>query len=140
MRTRYKYTTTAMLAALLMAALLGAGCAGTGAAKQGGSARDVITRADILAATASFSSAYDVVQRLQPTWLRKRAQRINANDVQQEMEGDIVVYVNASRVGGPEALRNIAAESVAEIRYLDTAQATRLGTGHQHGAIMVRTL
>ena len=74
-----------------------------------------------------------------PAAKRKRSGGITVNQTAEIMEGDIVVYVNDVRMGGPEALQNVGAEAVVAIRYLDAAQAARYGTGHQHGAILVTT-
>ena len=100
--------------------------------------RTLIVREDILDAGTVYRSAYEVIQSLQPTWLRKRSNRI-MNDQNETMEGDIVVYLNGTRMGGPEALRDIVPDSIAQIEFLDAARAVRLGTGHQHGAILVET-
>ena len=95
---------------------------------------DTITRADITAYAGTYSNALQLVERLQPHWLRKRG-RASVNTV---AEGDIVIYLNDVRIGGPEALREISLDGIAEIRYLNAAKAARYGTGHQHGAILVR--
>jgi hypothetical protein len=123
---------------LLLAAglLLLAACASTGSGTS--SNPNVITAADVQEA-ANYSSAYQLVERLQPQWLRKRSGGITFNEVNEEMEGDVVVYVNDVRVGGPDALRDVSVDAVERIEYLDAARAARYGTGHQHGAILVTT-
>lgn len=100
---------------------------------------DLITWEDIEKSGFVTGDAYQLVQRLHPEWLRRRGDRLNVNEHQEMMEGDIVVYVNDVRMGGPAVLREVRTDSIEEIRYLDTAAATRLGTGHQHGALLVRT-
>jgi hypothetical protein len=51
-----------------------------------------------------------------------------------------VVYVGGIRVGGIEALNNIVASTIGEIRRLDPTEATiRFGSGHADGAILVAT-
>lgn len=100
---------------------------------------DLITWEDIEESGFIYGDAYQLVQRLHPEWLRRRGGRLNTNEYQEMMEGDIVVYVNDVRMGGPTILREVHADSIEEIRYLDTATATRLGTGHQHGALLVQT-
>lgn len=80
------------------------------------------------------STAYDVIRSQRPTWLRKRGvQSIHSS-------GDIVVYVDNARLGGPEVLNQINVSAIEEIRYFDAASATqRWGTGHSFGAIQVFT-
>lgn len=107
-------------------------CATSGGSRAATGGRDVITREEILA--ANVSTAEEVVRRLRPEFLRSRGQSSadpNANRP--------VVYVDGVRAGGPEALRNIAANDVREIRYISAADATtRYGTGHVGGVIEVR--
>ena len=102
----------------------------------GGTSRDTIARADIMTYAGTYSNAFQLIERLQPQWLRKRG-RASVNTV---AEGDIVVYLDDVRIGGPEALREISLEGLFEIRYLNAAKAARYGTGHQHGVIIVRML
>jgi hypothetical protein len=53
--------------------------------------------------------------------------------------GDIIVYVEGSRYGPPESLRQIDPLNVASMRWLTDDQATtRYGTGHDNGVILVR--
>ena len=79
------------------------------------------------------SSAYAVVQRLRPNWLSKRGPSSISNP------GDIVVYVEGSRRGSPDALRNIAPIDIREMEFLSDDRATmEFGTGHDNGAIIVR--
>lgn len=116
-------------------------CASSASTSENSSRRkaDLITREDIEKSSFVTGDAYQLVQRLHPEWLRRRGDRLNVNEHQEMMEGNIVVYVNDVRMGGPAVLREVRTDSIEEIRYLDTAAATRLGTGHQHGAILVRT-
>ena len=82
------------------------------------------------------ANAYEAVSRLRPEWLRRRGQ-ISIRD---PGAGEVVVYLDGVRFGGPGALRNIRAESVVHMEYLDASDATtRFGTGHGGGAILIRT-
>ena len=128
-----KKPVASILSLLLMLTL--AACASMQGQAEGTS-RDTITRTDITAYVGTYSNAFQLVERLQPQWLRKRG-RASVSTV---AEGDIVVYLDDVRVGGPEALREISLEGLVEIRYLNAAKAARYGTGHQHGAILLRTL
>lgn len=79
-------------------------------------------------ASVSVATAYEAVARLRPSYLRDTGGRSQ------------VVYMNTHVVGGVEALRDIPAFRVQEIRYLPPAEATRrLGDGHEGGAIIVVT-
>lgn len=105
------------------------GCAGGG--QTSGEDPDVITQEQIQNA-GSVSNAYLLVQRLHPDWLQKRG----ANSLRNP--SDVVVYVEGSQRGGPEALRNIDLVHVKAIRHLDSNEATlQYGTGHDHGVIQV---
>lgn len=78
--------------------------------------------------------AFDVVERLRPRWLRVRMARSG------HLDTEIVVFLDEANLGGPEMLRDIAAASIQEIRWLDSAQAGRLpglGSRHIEGAIVV---
>lgn len=81
-----------------------------------------------------FNNAYQIVQRLRPLWLRKRGN----SSIDPQREGEILVYLDDQRYGGPESLRTITAENVGSIRFLDPGKATmRYGSGHVHGVIRV---
>ena len=80
----------------------------------------------------NVSSAYAVVQRLRPNWLRKRGPTSISNP------SDILVYVEGSRYGPPESLRRINTLDIESMRFLSDDRATmRYGTGHDHGVIEV---
>jgi hypothetical protein len=79
-------------------------------------------------ASVSVATAYDAVARLRPSYLRSHGGERS------------VVYMNTHVVGGVEALRDIPAYRVHEIRYLTPAEArSRLGAGHDGGVIIVVT-
>lgn len=97
------------------------------------------TRSDRLTAQeiqrTELTTMFDVIQRLQPGWLRSpRTQGINL---------DIGVFVDNVRVGGVEFLRQIPASQVTEARYLNSRQITSELTTNQSaglgGAIMLST-
>jgi hypothetical protein len=85
--------------------------------------------------TVRVATAYEVVERLRPVFLRGRGQT--------SLTGDPVypiVYVDGMRQGGPEALRRVPSQDVGQIRYITARDATtRWGTGHAAGAIEVTT-
>jgi len=93
--------------------------------------RNVITRAEIV--PIEMLSAYDVVTTLRRQWLFGRG-ALTAADGRSEAPR---VYVESVLVGSCEALKDIAASAVDELRFLDTREAiTRFGTGHT-GAILL---
>jgi hypothetical protein len=93
---------------------------------------ELIPRHEIEA--AHTQTVWELVERLHPQWLRKRG----VNHLQNE--GDVVVYLDNARLGGPETLREIHVGGVSSVRYYDAAKAQyRFGVGHTHGAILVST-
>ena len=127
------------LTAFSILALLVAACAGPGAgdpeapAPESGS-RNVIVQDDL--AAYSDLSAFEIVRRLRPAWLRYRGQSVLSGP---EREG-LRVYLDGSFYGDADALGQLQARNLEEIRFLDSRQATlRFGTGHTVGAILVTT-
>lgn len=94
--------------------------------------RAVITSGEIRG--MQVTNAYDVVQLLRPWWLNQRG----TNILGEQRDETIAVYLDGTRVGGIPALREMRAEIVHSIRFMDPAAATfRFGAGHSHGAILV---
>jgi hypothetical protein len=135
--------TVFVLGAAILLGACGGGGAGTPASTSAaasaprparGSA-NVITEAEI--AAANVNNAYEAIQRLRPTMLRGRG---SASSSDQSGTQGLVIYVDGSPLGGVQALGNISALNVREIRYLNASDATtRFGTGHPVGAILVTT-
>lgn len=113
--------------------LASSGCAGgaAGSAPRGSRAA-VITQDEI--AGSGAATAYDAVRGLRPMWLVPRGLHSAQNPA-----GDVIwVYVNSTRLGGPESLQQVAAADVGSIRFFDAGAANyRFGTGHLNGAIQV---
>jgi hypothetical protein len=81
------------------------------------------------------ATAYQIVARLRPEWLRRRGRA----SVRDPTAGAVIVYLNGMREGGVRALDVIGAETVLEMEYLNGQEATtRFGTGHGGGVILVR--
>lgn len=98
--------------------------------------RDVITAAEIQARAQDAKTAYDVVQRLRPSFLRKRP----GGSLTSKVPAQIQVYVDGTLRGSVYVLRDLISEGIVEIRYLNGPDATtRYGTGHENGAITVKT-
>mgnify|MGYP001286469976 FL=1 len=97
--------------------------------------RDLITRQEIMK-LEGVQTAYDVVRRIHPEWLRGRTVRsINGRS------GGVQVYLNERNEGGTEALRNIDIGTIGEIRFLDGPEAeARYGQNQSAGAILIAIL
>jgi len=110
--------------------------------------RDIITRAEIRDRAPDAKTAYDVVQRLRPQFLRERSSGSISSPLTAEGNRStaaerqpVQVYVNGARSSIPKiSLRELPADGVIDILYLNASDATtRFGTGHDNGAIVVRT-
>lgn len=118
----------------LLTVLMLAGCASSGGGELDAN-RNLITQEQI--AELGVNTAYEVVERLRPRWLRVRASRSHNRPTQ------VVVLVDHMQLEGIEALRDVDARNVATIRWLDSAQAGQLpglGSRHVEGAIVIETL
>jgi hypothetical protein len=131
-----------LVAALVAAALPGCASSSSGAsgASQQASAgsrtshsRDRITADEL--ATIDVQNALQAVQRLRPNFLQSRG---GASSSMTQGPQDVVVYVDQTRMGGPNTLAQIPITDVKEIQWLNGSDATqRFGTGHGSGAIIV---
>ena len=88
---------------------------------------------------SSASNAYEVIQRLRPSFLRTRGAVHGTPGATNAIEMvDLVVYLNENRLGGTDQLRQIATTDIREIRYFNSSEATtKWGTGHSAGAIQI---
>ena len=117
---------------------LAAGCASAGASSPARQNQNVISSEEITASSAT--TAYEVIQKLRPNFLRTRgavhgAPVNGANNIEAV---DLVVYLNENRLGGSEQLRQIPTTDIREIRYFSASEATtKWGTGHSAGAIQI---
>lgn len=122
----------AIRAALLLfsVVVLASGCTPRASTNSGN--RNVITMDEVRELTRL--SALEIVQRLRPMWLQPRG-------VDSFRQSNAVAgYLDGLRIGDVSALRNIRANDIKEIRYLDSRQATtRFGVGHPSGAVLVET-
>lgn len=106
----------------------------TAATRSGPTTRsDRISREEIDASDAQ--DAYELIQRLRPRWLMVRGSRSMTNST------GILVFMNNTRMGGIDALRQISVRGIGSIRYLDAAQAVAelpgIGSGPIEGAIVI---
>jgi hypothetical protein len=101
-------------------------CASTTGTKSPRRSTNILTAEEIASSTAK--DAFEVIDLLRPQWLRTRGGPYLP-----------VVYLDNTKYGEVESLRNIPAANIAEIRYLSANEATTLyGTGHIGGAIVVK--
>ena len=132
------------LAALTFAAA--AGAQNPGNAKRNS---NVILREELQGAQAA--NAYELVQSFRPQWFRERGhETIRTQQVERpngrgrievattSAEPDILVYINDSRFGDVDALRDIPATGLGSLEFISPTKATlRWGSGHTNGVIVV---
>lgn len=98
----------------------------------------------------NFRNAYEAVERLRPEWLRKRDATTRmgmtvrgSTGVQTDAGSGLVAYLDNTRLGSVEALRDITAAGIGSIQYMDAAKATArlpgLGSSSISGAIVVHS-
>lgn len=100
-------------------------------------------------ARVNVQNAYEAVQKLRPAMLRQR-QVASANGQGGVMKdaptgssvaaGEVMVYMDNTRLGDVEQLRQISVASIAAVRYFSASEAqTKWGSGHAGGVIEVIT-
>ena len=98
--------------------------------------RAVLTSEEIQLQKAGAWTAYDVIARLRPEYLRSRG----ATSLRNARPATAVVYVDEMRYGTIDALKQMSADQIYRIEYINAADATtRFGTDHLGGAILVYT-
>lgn len=121
---------------LLPAMLFAAACAssgGAGATAQRGDP-NIIRRTELTEAQLNDMTAYQVVQQVRPRMLSSLGPTAVSG-----MSGGLVVYLDASKLGNAETMKEIRMAELQEIRYLPPSEATlRYGTGHENGVILLR--
>lgn len=125
--------TSDVVLTLVVGLILGVstGCASTNQGDSSGGDPTVITQEEIQD-VGEMSNAYNLVRRLHPQWLQKRGRNSLRNP------GQILVYIEGSRQGGPQTLQQIDVFDVQSIEFLQPDEATmRYGSGHDNGAILV---
>lgn len=117
----------------LMALLLIPAIACSARQTAGGERADptVITQAQIH--ERGFRTAYDAVEALKAPWLLVRPDGLG-------QEREVIVYLDNSRLGGVQTLKQIQSSQIMLIRYYDSRTAImRWGDDHRQGVIMVVT-
>jgi hypothetical protein len=91
--------------------------------------------AEELTKVAAARNLYEALQSLRPAWFW-----VHPTSRRPEFEGDIVVYLDDARLGGPETLKQVAIKDARVVRFLRPAEAeARFGQGNLHGVIQVST-
>src|SRR5215467_6184931 len=117
--------------AVLAAAVVLSGCASR---LKTGEARDHGTLTKEQIAESHFNTAYDAVEALRSNWLNARGTDSFRTP------SEVLVYLDNTKLGGTETLREIAANTIVYMRFYDGIAATgRWGIGHGAGVIYVST-
>ncbi|HEV8446060.1 MAG TPA: hypothetical protein VGQ44_04550 [Gemmatimonadaceae bacterium] len=117
--------------AVLAAAVVVCGCASR---LKAGEARDHGTLTKEQIAESHFNTAYDAVEALRSNWLNARGTDSFRTP------SEVLVYLDNTKLGGTETLREIAANTIVYMRFYDGIAATgRWGIGHGAGVIYVST-
>ena len=116
--------------AVLTLLLAGACAAGQNATGQRVD-RSVITREQIQ--QNGYRTAYDAVEALHAPWLVTRADGLRT-------QREVLAYLDNTRLGGVETLRQVYAAQILRITWIDAPTAiNRWGVDHSQGVIMVIT-
>ena len=116
---------------LLSIMLLSGACASNQGATGQRADRNVITREQIQ--QNGYRTAYDAVEALHAPWLVTRADGLRT-------QREVQVYLDNTRLGGVETLRQVVAAQILRITWIDAPTAiNRWGVDHSQGVIMVVT-
>jgi hypothetical protein len=118
----------------VVALALGLACASSAGGGGTPAPNDILTAEDIQADRHAWANTFEVVLRLRPEWLEP------PDDYDFTDPGEVIVYLDGSRLGGVGAMQEVAAPLVIAIRYYDPATARRhFGLDHRGGVISVET-
>ena len=107
---------------------------------------DVITITEI--DSQPWRDAYDIVQVLRPSWFSRKSgsastRRMGVSTSNSGIGAGLLVYIDNSRMGGVEALRQIRPASIESLTFMDAATATAklpgVGMSVITGAIVARS-
>jgi len=86
---------------------------------------------------SNTSNAYDLIRKLRQHWLYGRGRKT----IQHEVANYPMVYMNNLKYGNINSLWEVSVESIKEIRFLNSGDATlKFGIDHSGGAILITTL
>lgn len=118
------------------AALIGTlvvGCSGRSVDTNPSTQPNRITSEEIRQVTAQ--NAYQLIQQLRPNWLQAHTPSLGTSS-----RGQVLVYVDNTRMGGIDFLRQVSIAEVETAEYLNAAEAaSRFGLNQTGGAILVKT-
>ena len=138
-----------LAAIVVVCGSLSCSSASSGAAKSSATPRadpDIISTAEI--DSQQWRDAYDIVQVLRPSWFSRKSgsattRRIGVSPSRSDIGAGLLVYIDNSRMGGVEALRQIRPNSIESLTFMDAATATAklpgVGTSVITGAIVARS-
>lgn len=96
--------------------------------------QNVITAPELR--SVNYSNLYDVVRALRPQWLR----RFRSSALPGAQFNDLMVYMDRTRLGTMEVLRQLNPSGIMQIRYFSPSEAeAEFGPGNMNGAIQVIT-
>lgn len=134
--------TLAIAAAIAALSSAATGCASSGTPKPRvtESSPDRITATEI-EATSGASTAYDLVRRLRPRWLRAAPTgSISGGRVTTQV---LLVYLDGNRLGTAEVLQTLSASGIKSMQYYDAVRAAtvlhEVGSEPVSGAIVILT-
>ena len=117
-----------VLAAVSLIVLSACATAGRAPASQ----HNVVTAEELV--RAGDVNLYEALGQLRPNFLRSRGAIVGATSP----AAPIQVYIDGMRMGETDHLRQIFAKSVAEVRFLEPAQAiARFGGNNTGGALVI---
>ncbi len=124
--------------AALVAGTLALSACATSSSGTGRRTTDHITAAEI--ATTSANNAYELIERLRPSWLRPPGSGSLSGGVRSQV---ILVYLDGVRLGDLGSLRSLSVSGIRSLQWLDAARAStvlpEVGSDPIGGAIVIRT-
>jgi hypothetical protein len=126
------------LAALLVACSSATTSSGAGPRSN----RNVITAEEIQAARRPGSTAWELISALRPLYLTSRGITSlgNASSGVGSVSAVAIVHLDGSRYGDLQSLKDLNADTVHHVQYMNAADATtRYGTDHSGGVILIYT-
>ncbi|GAC1480094.1 MAG: hypothetical protein NVS1B4_25100 [Gemmatimonadaceae bacterium] len=119
-----------MRSSLSLVALLFAGCSHVQSRPDPFALRDIITQEELN--RAKGGSAYDVIARTRPHYLRDRG----ATSLLAQSQPSATVFLNDQHLGPLETLRNVPVDHLREIRFFPGTTASALFGSTYHGGVI----
>jgi len=134
MMTESESRKTQLILLFMLASFVFVSCSSGDASTRSGGQRVVWTAKQI--ANTGVISAYQAIAQLRPNFLRSAWEEPYV--LIQPTTSTIIVYVDGMRQSDVSHLRNMAANNIQQIEYLDSkAGVERYGMGHDGGVINV---